>query len=224
MDEYDGDYVMADNEWDELVWVWQRTDVPKGCRVEILAGLITVTPYSAGTHHGIVERMQRRLYEAIPEGWGIYQRLPMAVPSRLGLYVPDLAVVPREPLRVGDGLVRLDTAELVVEITSETTALHDRTTKAVGYAAAGVPLYLLVDRLAPDGPAVTLYGEPRDGAYRVLGAYGLGDLVTLPEPFALTLDTGYFAHPNNAATPTNTGTDNTVDTRIESRANRSPTP
>jgi Uma2 family endonuclease len=224
MDALDRDYVMADSEWDELVRVWRRTDVPKGCQVEILAGLITVTPYSAGTHHGIVERMQRRLYDVIPEGWGIYQRLPMAVPSQLGLYMPDLAVVPREALRAGDGLVSAGSAELVVEITSETTAHHDRTTKAVGCAHAGVPLYLLVDHLAPGGPAITLYGQPRDGAYRVLRADRSGDLVTLPEPFALTLDVGEFAHPNSAATTTSTGTDTTVDTRIESRARRSPTP
>ncbi|MFF1718888.1 Uma2 family endonuclease [Streptomyces sviceus] len=224
MDALDGDYVMADSEWDELVWVWRRTDVPKGCRVEILAGLITVTPYSAGTHHGIVEPMQRRLYDVIPEGWGVYQWLGMAVPSQLGLYMPDLAVVPQEALRGGDGPVPVGAAELVVEITSEATAQHDRTTKTVGYAHAGVPLYLLVDRLAPGGPTVTLYGEPRDGAYRVLRADRFGDLVTLPEPFALTLDIGGCAHPNSAAKPTSTGTDNTVDTRIESRASRSPTP
>ncbi|MFF4061680.1 Uma2 family endonuclease [Streptomyces sp. NPDC001668] len=215
---------MADTEWDELVWVWRRTDVPKGCRVEILAGLITVTPYSSGTHHGIVERMQRRLYDVIPAGWGIYQWLGMAVPSRLGLYVPDLAVVPQKALRAGDEPVPAGAAGLVVEITSESTAHHDRTTKAAGYAHAGVPLYLLVDRLAPGGPTVTLYGEPRDGAYRVLRAGKSGDSVILPEPFALSLDIGEFAHPNSAATTTRTGTDTTVDTRIESRARRSPTP
>ena len=48
-------------------------------------------PYSAQAHHGTVEPVQRLLYGVIPEDWGIYQRLALAVPSRLGLYVPDLA-------------------------------------------------------------------------------------------------------------------------------------
>ncbi|MGI5377781.1 hypothetical protein ACQEV2_26750 [Streptomyces sp. CA-251387] len=35
----EGDYIMADNEWDEIVWIWQQTDAPKGCRTEIIDGL-----------------------------------------------------------------------------------------------------------------------------------------------------------------------------------------
>ncbi|GAA2395735.1 hypothetical protein GCM10010420_21590 [Streptomyces glaucosporus] len=47
-----------------------------------------------------------------------------------------------------------------VEITSPSNARHDRISEAAGYARAGVPLYLMVDRWAPGGPTVTLYGEP----------------------------------------------------------------
>ncbi|MEV6945246.1 hypothetical protein AB0N07_25220 [Streptomyces sp. NPDC051172] len=102
MDVSDGDYIKTDSEWDELVWVWRRTDVPKGCKVEIIEGLITVTPYSACAHHRIAERVQRCLYDVIPKEWGVYQRLATAVPPRLEIYVPDLAVVPEEELRKGD--------------------------------------------------------------------------------------------------------------------------
>lgn len=191
MDAFDGDYISTDSEWDELVWVWKQTDVPKGCKVEIIDGLITVTPYSACAHHGIAEGVQRRLHEVIREDWGIYQRLATAVPSRLGLYVPDLAVVPQDALRTG-GFVPAAASELVVEVTSRATADNDRTSKMEGYAEAGVPLYLLVDPLAPDGPAITLYGEPKDGVYRVLRAGRFGDPVILPRPFRITLDTSEF--------------------------------
>lgn len=44
MRELEGDYVLADNMWDELVWVWRRTEAPKACKVEIVEGLITVAP------------------------------------------------------------------------------------------------------------------------------------------------------------------------------------
>ncbi|BFO14798.1 hypothetical protein SHKM778_11860 [Streptomyces sp. KM77-8] len=38
MDVYDGDGVKTDNEWDELRWIRERTEAPKGCRVEIVEG------------------------------------------------------------------------------------------------------------------------------------------------------------------------------------------
>ncbi|AZQ40657.1 Uma2 family endonuclease [Streptomyces cyaneochromogenes] len=193
MDVFEGDYISADSEWDELAWVWRQTDVPKGCKVEIIDGLITVTPYSACAHHGIVERVQRYLYEVIPEEWGIYQRLATAVPSRLGLYVPDLAVVPKDALRTGDDhFVPAAASQLAVEVTSKATANNDRTTKAAGYAESGVPLYLLIDPLASGGPKITLYGEPKNGVYRVLRTGKFGDPVILPPPFHITLDTGEF--------------------------------
>ncbi|MGW7405036.1 Uma2 family endonuclease [Streptomyces sp. NPDC054833] len=193
MDSFDGDCLLTDDEWEELVWVWKQTDVPKGCKVEIVKGLITVAPYSAVAHHRLLEPMQRHLYGVIPDCWGIYQRPALAVSSRQELYVPDLAVVPEEVLRRGDHyFAPADAAELVVEITSAGTAETDRTTKVAGYAQGGVPLYLLVDRLAPGGPTVVLYGCPEDGVYRVLHASRFGAAVDLPEPFGLTLDTGEF--------------------------------
>lgn len=195
MDVIDGDYIAADSEWDELVWVWGQTDVPKGCKAEIIAGLITVTPYSAQAHHGTVEPVQRCLYEVIPEGWGVYQRLALAVPSRFGLYVPDLAVVPQEALRGEDTLVPAGEAHLVVEVTSKTTADNDRTHKAKGYAEAGVPLYLLIDAPAPGGPTVRLYGEPKGDVYRLLSAGPFGSRFVLPQPFGLALDTSEFRGP-----------------------------
>ncbi|MCF3136613.1 Uma2 family endonuclease [Streptomyces olivochromogenes] len=193
MDSFDGDCLLTDNEWEELVWVWKQTDVPKGCKVEIVKGRITVAPYSAVSHHRLVEPMARHLIGAIPDSWGVYQRLALAVSSRHELYVPDLAVVPEEVLRRGDDcLAPADAAELVVEVTSARTAETDRTTKVAGYADAGVPLYLLVDRLAPGGPTVVLYGEPKGGVYRVLHACGFGAAVDLPRPIGFTLDAGLF--------------------------------
>ncbi|MGW5425776.1 hypothetical protein ACWET9_00950 [Streptomyces sp. NPDC004059] len=128
MDEFEGDYLLTDNEWDELLWVWKRTDAPKGCKAEIIQGLVTVAPYSAVAHHRMSEPLKRHLYEVIPDSF----------------------------------------------------------TKAAGYAEAGVPLYLLADRLAPSGPTVTLYGEPEDGTYRVLASAPFGSPVELSAPFLLT--------------------------------------
>ncbi|MFD7690269.1 hypothetical protein [Streptomyces sp. NPDC059781] len=67
MDVLDGDYINADNEWDELLWLWQRTEAPKGCRVELVEGLVTVAPLVRVRHQVIAARVHRRLCETVPE-------------------------------------------------------------------------------------------------------------------------------------------------------------
>ncbi|WP_329412962.1 Uma2 family endonuclease [Streptomyces sp. NBC_00704] len=181
------------HEWDGLVRIWQETDAPEGCKVEIIEGIVTVAPPPSNAHNDIADQVQRELYQVIPREWGIYQTLGTAVPSREGLYIPDIAVAPKEVLRAEDGnCIPASAAELVVEITSKTNASNDRIKKAAGYAQAGVPLYLLIDGWAPGGPTVTLYGEPHGDVYRVLWAGKFGNTVELPEPFGVKLDTGEF--------------------------------
>ncbi|MFD3619927.1 Uma2 family endonuclease [Streptomyces sp. NPDC058676] len=183
------------HEWEELVRIWQETDAPEGCKVEIIEGIVTVAPPSPNAHNDIADLVQRSLYEVIPKDWGIYQTLGTAVPSRIGLYIPDLAVAPRQVLRAEKGCyIPADAAELVVEITSKSNASNDRIKKAAGYAQAGVPLYLLIDNWAPGGPTITLYGEAHGDIYRVLRAGKFGASIPLPKPFDLDLDTSDFPH------------------------------
>ncbi|GAA3391752.1 Uma2 family endonuclease [Streptomyces roseoviridis] len=179
-------------EWSDLVRIWEETDAPEGCKVEIIEGIITVSPPPSNSHNMIAAKVQRRLYSVIPEDWGIYQTLGASIPSRDGLFIPDLAVMPEAALNTPGHFVPAADAELAVEITSPSNAGTDRITKAAGYAQAGVPLSLLIDSFAPGGPTVTLYGEPKGGVYRVLGAVPFGEKLHLPAPFDLTLDTAEF--------------------------------
>ncbi|MGW0602918.1 Uma2 family endonuclease [Streptomyces sp. NPDC002644] len=177
-------------DWDELVRTWEGTFGPEGSKVEIIEGIVTVAPPPSKTHNLIAHLVHRSLLRGVPTEWAVCQTLGTAVPSRSGLYIPDLVVVPERELRTdGDVYVLASVAELVVEITSPGNAAHDRLKKPAGYAQAGVPLYLLIDRWAPGGPAVTLYGEPQGDTYRVLSAGKFGDPVDLPEPFGCVLDT-----------------------------------
>lgn len=179
-------------EWDDLVRIWEQTDGPEGSKVEIIEGIVTVSPPPANSHNRTADRLQRRLYTVIPEDWGIYQTLGVAVPSRRGLYIPDLVVAPEAALHEPGNYVPAAAAELVVEITSPSNAGHDRVSKPAGYAQAGIPLYLLIDGYAPGGPTVTLYGEPAGDVYRVLHAVKAGEEIRLPAPFELTLETADF--------------------------------
>ncbi|MFJ3927316.1 Uma2 family endonuclease [Streptomyces sp. NPDC090022] len=183
------------DDWDLAVRLWEETDAPEGCKVEIIEGIVTVSPPPVNHHNYIAAAVQRRLYTAIPDDWQIYQTLNVAVPSRSGLYIPDLVVVPDDVVLDGGNFVPAATAELAVEVTSRSNAVHDRVSKLNGYAAAGVPLYLLIDPHATEGPTIHLFGEPEDGKYRILWAGAFGEAVHLPKPFDLTIETFGFPRP-----------------------------
>ncbi|MFF0679106.1 Uma2 family endonuclease [Streptomyces tendae] len=181
-----------DQNWDDLVRFWEEMDWPEGSKVEIIEGIITVSPAPGLPHNVIAARIHRRLLSVIPEDREIFQTLAIAVPSRLGMLIPDLVVTPLPDYTESDTHIPAALAELVVEVTSKSNARHDRISKPAAYATAGIPLYLLVDRWAPGGPTATLYGEPKGDVYRVLSAAKFGDPLTLPAPFDLTLDTSEF--------------------------------
>lgn len=178
--------------WDDLVRFWEEMEWPEGSKVEIIEGIITVSPAPAYHHNVIAARIQRRLYSVIPEDWEVFQTLAIAVPSRLGMLIPDLVVAPVRENTEADTHIPAALAELVVEVTSRTNARHDRIGKPAACAAAGIPLYLLVDRWAPEGPTATLYGEPEGDVYRPLSSAKFGEALKLPAPFDLVLDTAEF--------------------------------
>ncbi|MGW5634545.1 Uma2 family endonuclease [Streptomyces sp. NPDC003832] len=178
--------------WDNLVRFWEEMEWPEGSKVEIIEGIITVSPSPAFRHNVITDRIQRRLYTVIPDDWGIFQTLSIAVPSRLGMFIPDLVVAPVQEHTESDSHIPAALAELVVEVTSRSNARHDRISKPAAYAAAGIPFYLLVDRWAPEGPSATLYGEPDGDVYRLLSVAKFGESLKLPAPFDVVIDTAEF--------------------------------
>ncbi|WP_307811159.1 Uma2 family endonuclease [Streptomyces fildesensis] len=151
-----------------------------------------MAPPHANDHNSIAHRIQRHLYKVIPEEWGIFQTLGVAIPLRKGLYIPDLVVAPEAALATPGNFISASEAHLVVEITSPGNAGQDRISKPAAYACAGVRLYLLIDSWAPGGPTVTLFSEPEGDVYRSHHAVKFGDPIELPAPFAITLDTGSF--------------------------------
>jgi Uma2 family endonuclease len=180
------------DDWDSLVRGYDATDAPLGWTVEIIEGVITVTPPPSKDHNLIADLVQEVLYAAKPKSCGVYQTLGLAIPSRKGLYIPDLVVADRVELAGPGHAIPADRAKLVVEITSEANANHDRIAKVSGYAAAGVPLYLLLDSWHSARPTFTLYGEPGHGTYRTLLAGEYGEKLTVPAPFGCVIDTSAF--------------------------------
>ncbi|WP_031053141.1 Uma2 family endonuclease [Streptomyces sp. NRRL F-5702] len=177
-------------DWDDLVRIWEETDAPEGCKVEIIEEIVTVSPPPSKDHNTTAALLQRRLYTVIPEDWEIYQTLGLSLPGRGGIYIPDLVVVDRATASGPGNTVPASEARLVVETTSRANANHDRVSKVNGYAKAGVELFLLLDPWHSGRPTATLYGAPDGGTYRVLETVEYGRELTLPEPFGLVLDTG----------------------------------
>ncbi|MCF6524434.1 Uma2 family endonuclease [Streptomyces sp. JJ36] len=178
--------------WDDAVRMWEDTDAPEGCKVEIIEGIVTVAPPPANAHNLTAARLQRLLYRTLPDEWEIVQTRGLSVPDSAGLYIPDLAVVPSTALEAPGNRIPAGEARLVVEITSRDNANHDRISKVHGYAQAGVELYLLLDPWHSGKPTATLFGEPEDSTYRVLDSVEFGRTLRIPEPFGLELDTGSF--------------------------------
>ncbi|MFD9128727.1 Uma2 family endonuclease [Kitasatospora sp. NPDC059571] len=71
------------------------------------------------------------------------------------------------------------------EITS-TRPQKDREAKRLGYAAAGIPCCLLIDR---DEGQATLFTDPADGDYTAHVQVSFGKPLDLPAPFSFALDT-----------------------------------
>lgn len=77
---------------------------------------------------------------------------------------------------------------MAVEVTTRAPDVDRclRGLKRDGYAAADIPVYLLIDR---DDCTVTVHCEPEDGRYRSLTTRPYGEAVELPGPVGITLDT-----------------------------------
>ncbi|WP_406348260.1 Uma2 family endonuclease [Streptomyces sp. NBC_00144] len=79
---------------------------------------------------------------------------------------------------------------MTVEITSydRVTDRRDRKGKPVAYAGAGIPVYLLVDR---EAGAVTVFSapDPEGGGYRDRHTVKFGEVLMLPDPVGIELDT-----------------------------------
>src|SRR5690606_42022470 len=120
--------------WDDLVRFWEEMEWPEGSRVEIIEGIVTVSPAPAFRHNLIAESIQRRLCSVISEDMGIFQTLAIAVPSRLGMLIPDLVVAPRREHTESATHIPAARAELAVEVTSKPNPRHHHVSTPAAYA------------------------------------------------------------------------------------------
>ncbi|MCP9954116.1 Uma2 family endonuclease [Actinomadura madurae] len=183
-------------------------DAPEGSRIEIIEGEVVVSPAPGIAHGNILRHITRafdRAEDADPDfPWAAQQGAELELVGLTHGYIPDLVIAAEDLLdAAGDAeLSRLmsDEIEMAIEVTSPKGAELDRPphsaprrkkNKWSGYARAGVPYYLLVDR-SPKAARTTLFSIPDQsvGAYLHQESRDFGEPIHLPEPFGIEIDTG----------------------------------
>ncbi|MFF1378426.1 Uma2 family endonuclease [Streptomyces sp. NPDC058308] len=161
---------------------------PETVRLEFINGKVQVKPVPDGSHGQIVMWLIKCCMQQRPE-LSLFPEQGLKVAGyRKGRARPDGVLAPDENF-VGQGQWADPAGVLMsVEVTSydQDADRRDRVEKPDGYAASGIPVYLLVDR---DAGEVRVYADPEDGRYRSLVRRAFGDAVELPEPVGITLDT-----------------------------------
>jgi len=169
--------------------LWERL-VAQGWRAEIVGGRIVVSPWTRQRQALLVDRVGDQLYAVKRErGWVFYQTWAVHIPPLRGdKRLPDLLVAPPDCPRFDDSQAYGHGTLLAVEVCSEDSRHEDHEVKPAEYARAGVPLMLVVDEFATP-KTVTLFRDLRDGAYRTRIEVTEGEVLELPEPFGVKLDT-----------------------------------
>jgi Uma2 family endonuclease len=128
---------------------WALPDPPDHSKLELIAGVLYMSPPPEYTHDNIVTRLIRRLTAELirldDPGKLFAPRAAIWTSNRTYLE-PDLFFVSAETEARLDPEHRT-TADLVIEVISPGSAIYDRNTKADTYAALGVGELWLVDEI-----------------------------------------------------------------------------
>lgn len=175
---------------DDLREAFAALDVMPGFRAELIDGEIIVSPTPDGQHETVVVAVDDWVREV--HGLRLHRNLTLISPE--GEYVPDGIAAPKGAFAGRDWHSKPDGVVMVLEVTSgrprdRKGADRDRGPKRRGYAAADIPLYLLIDRL--DGKA-TIFSEPRGDDYTHSTSVALGEELPIPDPLGGLLPTHEF--------------------------------
>ncbi|MEU0838311.1 Uma2 family endonuclease [Streptomyces sp. NPDC005962] len=177
---------MLVDEFEELARV-----APETVWLEFINGKLEVKPAQDGNRAEIVMWLVRLFLKKRPELSLYPYRGLKAEARREGRVRADAVLAPRRHI-VGHGEWSDPEGMLMaVEVTTRDPEV-DRSLRGLkrdGYAAADLPVYLLIDR---DDCTVTVHCEPEDGKYRSLATRPYGAVIDIPAPVGITLETEEF--------------------------------
>ncbi|MGK5448596.1 Uma2 family endonuclease [Streptomyces radiopugnans] len=161
---------------------------PETVRLEFVNGKLEVKPVPDGGHGAIIMWLLKQCMRQRPE-LALYPEQGTKVEKyRGGRARPDGALVPEDRFAGQGEWAEPDGVLMTVEVTSydPDTGRRDRVEKRDAYAAAGIPVHLLVDR---DDHSVTVHSEPEGGTYRSRTTRPYGAVVEIPDPVGIALRT-----------------------------------
>jgi Uma2 family endonuclease len=171
--------------------------LPEPLRAQIVDAEIIVSPAPVNQHAYVISRLREAIGKM--DGLIALEATTVGLGATEEAYIPDLACYAVSDLDPQAWLNPAHALVMAVEVVSGAdrgnAARRDRRDKVRGYAASGVPLYLLVDR---PRRAVVLHSVPKyseqakSERYSHITQVGFGDPLELPEPFGRTVDTGQF--------------------------------
>lgn len=181
---------------EELFWT---LDLGPRHRVELLEGQIVVSPKEAFWDSCLVTLLVRRFHSVCEEnGWEPTPGADLVLSPTRDIIQPDFLIV-RDPNAFSnvESVVPIEQVLLVSEICSPSSLRADREVKPLGFAKAGIPFYLLVDRFTQP-MTISLMSEPGEQGYRkveTVHAGPDGGKLYVPEPFGITIDAATVPEP-----------------------------
>ncbi|MGH2577386.1 MAG: Uma2 family endonuclease [Streptomyces sp.] len=161
---------------------------PETVMLEFIDGKLEVKPVPDGDHDEILMWLLKRCMQHRPE-LSLYLERGLRIGGyRKGRARTDGALAPDGHFGGKGEWADPDGVLMAVEVTSHDpdTDRRDRRDKRDGYASAGIPVYLLIDR---DTCTVTVYSDPEGGTYRNRTSRPYGAVVEIPDPVGITLET-----------------------------------
>ncbi|MFF7388357.1 Uma2 family endonuclease [Streptomyces scabiei] len=174
---------MSVEEFEEL-----ERHAPETVWLEFINGKVVVKPMADGNHREMIAWLQRVCMQHRPDLWLHAESGLKTERYRKGRARADGVLVPVGGLKGHGEWSESGGALMAVEVTwyDSDTNQRDRIEKPDGYAAAGIPVYLLIDR---DDGSVVVFNQPEGGRYRHEEKFAFGAMVKLPDPVNISLDT-----------------------------------
>ncbi|MFF3289330.1 Uma2 family endonuclease [Streptomyces sp. NPDC003023] len=162
---------------------------PEGVKLEFIAGKLRIKPVPDQLHRAMVMWLLTQCMQHRPDLL-LYPEQDLRLEGyRRGRAIADGALAPLDHFVAHDGMWPSPEGVLMtVEVTSHDGDTHsrDHVEKRDGYASAGIPVYLLIDR---DTKSLLVHSDPRNGTYHLARTYSYGETVQLPSPVGITLET-----------------------------------
>ncbi|WP_416976425.1 Uma2 family endonuclease [Streptomyces sp. T028] len=159
----------------DMMFEWlEKMPIPEGYKTEIVRGSISMTP-QRDTHWEIIFNILTQLHAKYPR-----RRLKSDVridyPGHLNGFATDVTLLAEDAQPDARRRWSCEDVELVAEVISRDTAHNDYGPKKLAYAAADVPVYLIVD---PYKGKWYLHTLPKDGEYHGEVCFDFGDEIDL---------------------------------------------